>query len=189
MGGSADLYLKVVKSFVRDTANMAEQLAGHLDRNEKLESARLMHTLKGLSATMGATPLASVAAQVEAAIKSDNIPGGAQQLVQQVRSAMDTTLRTLEILIRELERPAAGTVASGEDQPRSPLMDRSALRKLHALLASSDMDAMRVHAELIDSHDTQMGDTLNALNEAMSNLDFARAAAECKKLLDVELSP
>jgi hypothetical protein len=51
------------------------------------------------------------------------------------------------------------------------------------------MDAMRVHAELIDSHDTQMGDTLNALNEAMSNLDFARAAAECKKLLDVELSP
>jgi hypothetical protein len=102
---------------------------------------------------------------------------------------MDTTLRTLEILIRELERPAAGTVASGEDQPRSPLMDRSALRKLHALLASSDMDAMRVHAELIDSHDAQMGDTLNALNEAMSNLDFARAAAECKKLLDVELSP
>jgi len=60
---------------------------------------------------------------------------------------------------------------------------------MHALLTNADMDAIRVHAEFVDTHAAQKGNTLNALNEAMSNLDFARAAAECKKLLDLELSP
>jgi CheY-like chemotaxis protein len=198
MGSSLDLYLKVLKSFVKDSAGMAAQLSGHLSRGERLESVRLLHTLKGLAATVGARNLAKFATQAETTVRSGDIPGGAAQLVAQMQQEIEDGAKTMVALIKQLEQVAAKSAVSDKNQEgvsgavtasaaQDAVQNRaqrvSELQKLHALLIKSDMDAMRAHAEFSENFGDSMGEALVLLDEAMANLDFEKAALECERLL------
>jgi hypothetical protein len=57
------------------------------------------------------------------------------------------------------------------------------LKELLEALRASDMDAMELHARLRQSIDASLVDTMQSLDEAMSNLEFEQAADECNKLV------
>ena len=70
--------------YVRDIADNADQLAHHLARGERKEAVRIMHTLKGLSRTIGAHQLADFAARHEKELKHGALdPQKIDALVQQ----------------------------------------------------------------------------------------------------------
>lgn len=194
IGGSVDLYLKVLKSFVDDIAGTATQLDEHLNRGERLESIRLMHNLKGLSATLGARKLASFAASAEEALMSGDIPGGPEQLVAQTRAQIEASGKQLGALMDRLEsavpRAGVGVKArvSGREETSAQLAQKtvqrlSDLQDLHSLLVTSDMAAIRAHAEFKQIHGETTGHAWTLLNEAMDSLDFAKAAVACEELL------
>ncbi|MDP2001284.1 MAG: PAS-domain containing protein, partial [Rhodoferax sp.] len=62
MGEKQDVYQRMLGSFVNDLTALPEGLQGMVSRNELLSASRLLHTFKGLSATLGATALAAEAA-------------------------------------------------------------------------------------------------------------------------------
>ena len=72
MGGMEDLYRRMLATFVADLQTMPGQLhtfAQNPQQDNNLDDAvRLLHTLKGLAATMGATELSTAAASAEQAI-------------------------------------------------------------------------------------------------------------------------
>jgi len=88
-GDDTTLYRQFAHSFVRDIADHADRLAQHLARGEQRDAVRILHTLKGLSATIGANQLADFAAKQEAALKQAALaPAGVDALVQQIRDGI-----------------------------------------------------------------------------------------------------
>jgi len=69
MDGNTAILGRVLQSFAKSLQQAPEQLAGHLQHalqtGQMTESVRMLHTLKGLSATVGARHLAAVTADLE----------------------------------------------------------------------------------------------------------------------------
>nr|WP_276595354.1 Hpt domain-containing protein [Roseateles albus] len=61
----------MLRSFTKDLAAMPAILLGHLNAGERVDAERLMHTLKGLAATLGAGPLSALAAEAERLMAGD----------------------------------------------------------------------------------------------------------------------
>ena len=158
----------------------------HRDRGDATEAARLLHTLKGLAATLGATALARQVASAEGELAGAS---GADRLAVAVQAVDDhlATLRPrLDAWRAALDRAAAAaapvaapaaTAEGGSEGLAEPL------RQLARLLRDSDMDAMPALEALRRDHAAALGSHLDALEQAVDGLDFARAAALCDDLL------
>ncbi len=89
-GGDTTLYLHFARTYMQDVANYPELLAQHLARGEQQDAMRIMHTLKGLSATVGARNLADFADKHEHALKAQMPePQDINTLVEQVRGGIE----------------------------------------------------------------------------------------------------
>jgi signal transduction histidine kinase/DNA-binding NarL/FixJ family response regulator/HPt (histidine-containing phosphotransfer) domain-containing protein len=69
LGGSATLYAQVLKRFAADQADAAERLGRLAGQGLPDEALRIVHTLKGLAATIGAPALRGLAADYEQALR------------------------------------------------------------------------------------------------------------------------
>jgi CheY-like chemotaxis protein/HPt (histidine-containing phosphotransfer) domain-containing protein len=99
VGGDPALYLVFAQSYIQDVANYADRLALHLARGEQKDAERLMHTLKGLSSTVGAVQLADFAAKQEIKLKTQMPePQTFEALVQQTRSGIEAVMVELALL-------------------------------------------------------------------------------------------
>jgi len=68
-GGNKQFYLSLLSGFAKRHANTEQQLRQNLAKEEHDKAVRLVHTLKGLSATIGANQLHELAVQLEAQLR------------------------------------------------------------------------------------------------------------------------
>ncbi|MCV2352853.1 response regulator [Paucibacter sp. B2R-40] len=66
LGGKRASYIRLLGSFVSDLALLPEQLRGQVAQGDFESATRLLHTLKGTAATLGATAMAAEAGEAEA---------------------------------------------------------------------------------------------------------------------------
>ena len=66
--GRQDQYLKILRGFAKSQLNAHAEIKGALEKSKIHDAEILVHTLKGLAATIGAESLSHFAAQLEAAI-------------------------------------------------------------------------------------------------------------------------
>jgi CheY-like chemotaxis protein/HPt (histidine-containing phosphotransfer) domain-containing protein len=104
VGGDPALYRRFAASYLQDVANYAERVVQHLSAGEQLDAVRIMHTLKGLSATVGANQLANFAAKQEARLKSEvlTVPER-DDLVQQMRSGIEAVMAEVTLLMDNID--------------------------------------------------------------------------------------
>jgi HPt (histidine-containing phosphotransfer) domain-containing protein len=159
---------------------MADSLGGMLERGERVEASRLMHTLKGLAGMLGAAELAALASDAEQRLHEACAPEVLASLQQRALHQIDKTRGDFEALL-QLQR-ALAPVAAAAPSPR----DREALaRQLGALadlLGDGDMAATDSFAALQDAHEAHWAEELAPLSDAVCALDFQRALMECHKL-------
>lgn len=174
----------ILHRFDQDVRLAPQQLQTYLDQGGTSDATRLLHTLKGLAATAGATPLQQVAAEMEGLIKNAPLPANASALVQRLETAVRTTLQDLLPALQQYPLasadPANAPVARSHLGRDQFVADVAALR---SLLLHSDMLALDHFAQLRLNHADQLGPTLEPLEVALSNLDFERAAVLCDSLL------
>ncbi|MFC4157912.1 PAS domain S-box protein [Chitinimonas lacunae] len=180
LGGDAALYDRLVESFRHDTASLPDKLAQALEQTERRPAIDLLHTLKGLAATVGANRLASLAAMEEARFKSGITldPAERRQLVATIRQAIDEASAGL------IELAPAGVNLS-------PVLEgvavddelRSLLDTLASLLAGANMRALELHRQLQQRYGALLGEAAYPLDQAMVRLDFGAAHAACQDLL------
>ncbi len=90
MGGDAELYASILEAYLAELGGQADLLDAALDASDLAGATRLLHTLKGLSATVGASYMEAVAKRAEAALKTaDTAPPSPAQLTE-----LRTTFRT-----------------------------------------------------------------------------------------------
>jgi PAS domain S-box-containing protein len=188
MGGNSRVYLRTLLQFSKDLETLPDQLAALLLQGQFDEAARLMHTVKGLAATLGIRPLGKVAADAESSLGTAEAP--AQALIEKLGALVATTRRDIGQLAEALQQPSPvathPTESVSDVRLEEPAADIRGLRKsldeLTGLLRRADMRALEVFEQLQVIHAPSIRDALQPLDEAMASLDFDQALAQCQVL-------
>jgi two-component system sensor histidine kinase/response regulator len=179
LGHNTGLYVSILTSYLAEIATLPDQLDRSLLAGDRAGAARLLHTLKGLSATVGASDLAGVAKQIEGVLKTAD----AGLTHDALRGSLRDAVRRAEQIMGDI----AGRYAKA---PQTPAPGRVAvapaltalgpqLSELRELLSHSDMRALEVYAGLRDALGQSAPSALQALDSALAAFDFPHGAACC----------
>ena len=180
MGGNTALYGRSLQSYLTDLQMLPDELEELLQRGQFGDAARLLHTSKGLSATMGANAMAQAARTAESLTKDETATLDLAGLGLQIRQAVAVAEEALRPVLARFTRPEP-TVASATGPAGEAV--RADLHALEALLKDSDMSALDAFAQLRVRHATLAGPQFDKLEEAMADLDFAAGEVACRALL------
>jgi PAS domain S-box-containing protein len=182
MSGMRGLYVRTARDFVRIMDTIVPELQQCLASGDKQMAMMRLHTLKGNAGTLGALDLAAKAAQLETLCKAG---GGMQEceqgladfalLVQSTQCSLQEAITSLDPTPIRTAAPAAGPVA------QAAAVD--ALRKIAALAAADDLEALQCFAEAREALCGLPADELDRLDEALQNLDLEAAQALCQDML------
>lgn len=180
MGGNTGLLVKTMRSF----ADQALHLPGQLDALAKAGDAvvmrRELHALKGLAATLGVVDLTALAAKAEALLHHDASPARQNspmpELLGEIGRCIGARLPVLESLATQLSLQLTSVAPASSPASTDGVVLLNQLRELLEVRRDADMTAMELHATLRQS----CGD---ALDDAMAELEFELAAAECEILI------
>jgi CheY-like chemotaxis protein/HPt (histidine-containing phosphotransfer) domain-containing protein len=185
VGGDHDIYATVLQAFASEVRQAPDQVTGFLAEGDPVAAARALHTLKGLSATVGARHLSAVAADLEQQVKRGASVHEHPQMLERLKGAITALVATLEPV---LQHYADEQSSPAEQRGILDMADRIRLQHdleaLVALLGNSNMVALSVHALVQQAFGPQLGQDLAPLRNAMNVLDFAAAQAACEALLD-----
>ena len=216
LGGKRELYQRVLHIFIKDLATMPAQLRAHAAQGQAQPAAHLLHTLKGLAATLGAMALsaeaargekllAGAAAPVEVADVADvagvadvahvaDVAETAERACAAIATARPGLAALLQALQAEQAADAGPAMPSG-DAPGMPVataLDTHALQTLLQAMAgqlrNADMAATDAMAELQRQFGDTLGEQLQPMNEAIEALDFERALGLCNALADERIN-
>ncbi len=183
LGGKRSVYQRSLGSFAKDLSALPEQLASLLQQGQTTDARRLVHTVKGVAATLGLKALAKAAADAEAALLGPHTAEAQAALTdalhQSAMSALQATTYLQEALAQIAQSPAVPTPHGGA---RTADL-RDVLDELVALLEAADMRAVDVFEQLQQAHAGQLHSELQPLGDAIAELDFERALTLCQPLL------
>jgi CheY-like chemotaxis protein/HPt (histidine-containing phosphotransfer) domain-containing protein len=184
LGGHHEVYQRMLRTFVGDLAAMPAQLRALAAQNEVVPASRLVHTLRGLAATLGATALASEAALAEKQLTAVSAAAEASAIVARVCDAIAAAGHGLSGLLQALQEAQAPQ----PDVP--PVLDiqalLTALRAMATHLENADMSATDAMSQLQRQFGGSLGGQLHSLDEAIGMLDFERALRLCNELIETQ---
>jgi PAS domain S-box-containing protein len=184
MGGDINMYITILQSFAKELDHLPKQLANQLRAEQGQDAQRLLHTLKGTAATVGAQQLSSHAAQAEAQLKAGLGADRHIELLHSLARTIGVTQSDVALLLQRLHRNAGTVRAAQIEVPLDRPQLLSDLRALLALLNQSDMASLELFSRLQARHGTALQPEIEILSEAMAGLDFALAATQCETLID-----
>ena len=187
MGHKMALYVGMLHTFLGDMGGMAPALEQQLQEHDAASAQRLLHTLKGLAATLGLTTLSAQAASAEKQLKT--APVGAQvltpTLVKEMVQAMQSARQSVHTLLALLEEEKSADAPTPTD-PAATSTDletvRATLQAMATQLRASDMQALETMALLQAQWPAAQAGALERLQQAIANLDFEAALAACNAL-------
>ena len=193
MGGNTAMLASVLQSFAKDLPRAPQQLAEHLEHSLQTglmaDSTRMLHTLKGLSATVGARHLWALAADLEQRVKTQVAQAQHASLVATLQDAVQATADRIAQALAQLAPKVGGDGAQDSSSlgASSAGLDKAALlrdlRALAALLGAGDMESLEAFERVRQTYGSVLGAALEALETAMAGLEFELAAVHCATLI------
>jgi PAS domain S-box-containing protein len=186
MAGQQELYERLLPMFLENLMSMPEQLRALQAQGDTQSASRLLHTLKGLAGQMGVTALALEAAQGEQQLLASP---SAEQAATTVAHACQVIVNAGPgLLALQQAFLAQHTQAAGAAEPRAELDTPTLVAALHTLgqyLKASDMQALACVTNVQAQFGAGVGARLQALSNAVHELDFAQAQQICAELIEV----
>ncbi|CAN7413919.1 response regulator [Acidovorax sp. LjRoot74] len=167
-------YESLLRKFVAGQAGAVQATRAALAAGQHDDAQRAMHTLKGTAGTIGAAPLAALAAAVEEAIGQQAPAATIDALLPPVDAACQALVAALRTALPPDEDTGAPPSADAPDVP----MDAAAqhlLARLDALLADDDSDAIELFKESTPALKALLGPTYAGMKRALDNYDFVDA--------------
>jgi len=190
-GGRQSVYVQMLESFLQETADTEAQANQWWQDQNITDLARWLHSMKGLTATIGHSMLSQTMALAERSAKyppTESLDTSepppwlrlVHQALQQARPMIRRLIQNLKV--EEAATPGAAVAATPLDRDQFQ-QDGQALLKL---LERSDMQAMEAFAQMQRTYAPWLADKLTPLNDAIGRLDFAAALSLCQQLLAFE---
>ncbi len=180
MGGRTELFAREARAFGAAYANLPVTARQHCEAGEWEKAAALLHTLKGVSGTLGVTRLSREAAALE-----DDLRGS--RLGDTLAARFDALALTLTEAAARLEQETRrfdGVAATVVDTPATASNIAIPLAELFALLEQNNMKAISVHAGLGRTPHQVDPELAEELDLAIDRLDFVSARQACSSLLE-----
>jgi two-component system, sensor histidine kinase and response regulator len=185
LGGNREVYQRMLRTFVKDMGAMPAQLQARLAEGEFVPASHLLHTLKGLAATLGASALAAEAAQGETRLAGGATAAEAADSVARACRALTEAEPGLVVLLQALQAADAAPAATASAPAAAPDLDglHAELRSIAEQLRNADMAATDAMVALQHRFGVALGPLLQPLDEAIGELDFERALHLCSDLI------
>ena len=185
LGDNRQLYRRILRNFSADLTGFKLRLDKEISAGQPGTIAQTLHSLKGLSGTVGAVYLSRCARLAEQVLLDNPVMN--KRLAQELQillNAIDPTSESVAHTLNRFDDMDNVVVQRGEDD--LPLL-KARLVALHELLRSGNMAALN-SCEILQRHMiAAWQEQFNAVDDAVQNLNFAKAAVLCDALL-AELS-
>lgn len=169
--GNTDKYIQLLVDFVGANSDTVEQLKALLHKNEHAEARKVLHTLKGTSATLGADGLASLALDLENLLRSSNGAGSNQAAIKAKLEAISQDFLEIAAVL-----PTTLTLVKQSDAEKpSPELLKRLIDELDALLANNDTAAIVFYESHADSLSAALGSTSQRLAREIRSFSFEAA--------------
>jgi PAS domain S-box-containing protein len=195
MGGNADLLHRSMVAYLHDAKTLGSRVQALYERSDWDGAQRELHSLKGLSATMGMNELSALAAEVEKLATSADLRAGFATRFGMLCERLDAMHPVLAEVAQRLSFPQGKAALSGQAGLGTQEGAEHALTltptltqqfdALHAALAAGDMAAMELHANLRQQVSPAMAAAMEPLDTAVAGLEFGLAATECQELMEM----
>ena len=208
MGGRREVYTRMLETFANDAAALSAQLQHEAAQGDTQSLLRTLHTLKGLTGTLGADGLADLAARGERQLASAAVPGSwphpgdslapgvtpasahdvLQRTVQELVAALSAGQTHIEALLQALRAnvDARKPALAAHSADSMKAMDRAALQRslgvMAGLLRNADMAATVAMADLRRDVGHAFDQALLSMEAAIHALDFERALQLCNEM-------
>lgn len=165
LGGNESAYLQLLLRFSRNYNSFEDQLTEALSSDDGSIAIRLVHTLKGLSGSIGDLKLNQVAAQAQNQLELGHLePAIQQKLLDLVK---------IRVMLLETVDPNDASLADGCE-----VDSLEQLQQLDQLLAEDSGDAVDLVRQLIKNHYPPiLQTTLITLQERVEEYEFVEARA------------
>ena len=185
MGGDAELLARISQAFATDLPRRLLEFDRLVAERHQKDAARLLHTLKGTAATVGAMQLSHVAAEGERRLREGNFPNGddVAQLRASLQSAAAAFRPALDNLLQQLQAVAPARPGAASLPPADDASLQTGIGELLALLRNSDLGSLDAYKRLQERQGGAFVAEFTALGHAMECLDFAEAVRLCEALL------
>ena len=176
VGGNVKLYRQLLASFLHTQADAADRLATALTAMQLEEAERIVHTIKGVAANLGATALTDAAACLDVELKRGLAPA---HLQQQFRAQLSHAMASIQAELGADSSTGAGpTSTQVEPLPADQLSNdqQQLLRGFSKLLGEADGEAL----DVLDQQREQLLIVLgqrryDAVDASLQRFDFAAA--------------
>lgn len=177
-GDSLTIYCQSLGQLPAELHKFQTQLHQALNDENRENMLCTLHSIKGVSATLGASTFAHLIAEVEAAIKGGSEPAEWQRLLSPVPDAVQTLLTDIDTLSAFLD----ACLTHNENAVAKRHLRRDELKVLLQLLKNANLQALDRVEEwsaqlLLPGH-------FAALKQAVMDLNFKHAQALCEAMLD-----
>ena len=182
MGNNQGLLQRSLTSFLAEARTLPQRLDSGMQSDDRAQVHRDLHAFKGLSATVGVAELSTLAARAEKLFQTDNAGEEYRTAVEQLETRLAQLLPMLDGVAARLA-PSASPVATGSAHANLDGATLPQLKELLQALRASDMGTMELYARLRQSVDASLAPSMDGLDEAMADLEFEKAVAECSNLV------
>ncbi|GAA0372352.1 hypothetical protein GCM10009092_40760 [Bowmanella denitrificans] len=176
LGNSQQIYANAARNFLKEAPDLVAQLPLQRPTDSAIESADLIHSLKGMTAMLGANALAKICSQLETLLRK-NLEGDYPALVTSLK-------QQLEQLYPLLAKWADSAQEQGASQHLEPAQLYDGLKTLETLLEGADIDALSAFESLRAELLILLPTTAKDLAQSMESMDFPAALAHCQDALD-----
>jgi CheY-like chemotaxis protein/HPt (histidine-containing phosphotransfer) domain-containing protein len=185
-GGSFAAFAAVFRRFESSQGGVADEVRGLLAQGDRVRAGQLVHRLRGVAANLGATVVASLALELEGALRAEDEGALALRLAR-LDEALATVLEAARELPADLATSGADPAPEGvanDEMERGTLRD--ALAHLRDLLENNNMKAMAQFESLRPTLARLAPSAVPPLADAVATLRFEPAAVMVGDLLDKE---
>ena len=175
VGGNERLYRKLLSEFARDHREAVADITGLVEADDWGGAERAAHTLKGITATLGATAASSVAGELELTLerrRSERL----LDLLERVGEELSPLIAAIDVL-KESEAPPRAAASGVPRAGVGALVDQ-----LGGEIAQRNFRAGRTVASLIQALPVQ-NEALAAVSDAIGRLDFDAAGSALADLV------
>ncbi len=173
--GKPSKYLDLLRQVVAGHADDMSRLAALVAADDRAAARNLAHTLKGVSATLGAGQIADPARRLEEAFRADPLMALNHESIEADMASIRGELTRLAAAI-----PPAEAIAPVQADPQ---VQRSLLIQLDTLLASSDTAALALLRDNAGALQVALGGAFDQITRQIRQFDFQSARQVLRKLL------
>ena len=174
VANNMEQYIALIGKFFASHRNDSEEIIAALKEGDQEKARRLAHTVKGVSATLGLSPLHQAALQLEAIIKSNDIED-----ISEVESEMNdfvTELSRLDELLDGIGNIANSNPEDQQDVEYSDSQVIELLQEIAPLLAIADTQAIDIIESNKNMLITRFAEQGEQLIEMVDMFDFEAAS-------------